>query len=317
MNTYWRRVFSRLAGSDRIKTMAQSAGLGRALAHRYCGGADAQAAADAALALRRQGIACSLFHLGEYVRSPLEVEGNVQAKRAAVAALAAAGLDVHVSVDPTQLGLLQSPAVLSHNLKRIGADLAAAATGPGRHALMLDMEDAGVTDVTLAAHAELRAAGMPAAVTLQAYRHRTADDLSGLVRTGAMVRLVKGAFPAGPGLALQRRQDVTAAYLAHARTLLSPEARRAGVYPAFATHDTGLQQAIVAMAEHTGWHRDAYEFEMLLGARDEVARSLAQDGRRVRLYVPFGADWWPYAMRRVGENPATLRVLLRGGRRHG
>lgn len=317
MDTYWRGLFSRLAGSERWKAWGQSAGVGRALAARYCGGADAQAAADTARRLRDEGIACSLFHLGEYVRSPMEVERNVQAKRDAVAALAAAGLDVHVSVDPTQLGLLESTDTLAHNLERIGTDLVAAATGPGRHALMLDMEDASVTDATLAGHDALRAAGIPAAITLQAYRHRTADDLARLIADGAMVRLVKGAFPAGADLALQRREDVTAAFLTHARALLSPAARRAGVYPVFATHDTGLHEAIASFAARAGWPPEAYEFEMLMGARDEVARALAQAGRRVRLYVPFGADWWPYVMRRIGENPSTVRFLLRGVAGHG
>ena len=180
---------------------------------------------------------------------------------------------------------------------------------------MLDMEDASVTDATLEGYARLKASGRPAAITLQAYRHRTSTDLAALIGHGSMVRLVKGGFPAGPGLALQRRGDISEAYLRHAGTLLSAEAKRQGVYPVFGTHDHRLHAAIAACAASNGWRPDEWEFEMLLGARDDVAQDLVRQGHRVRLYVPFGQDWWPYAMRRIAENPRAIAMALRGALR--
>ena len=314
MNTLWRSCFARLATSPAAKTLAQTHRLGIGLARQYTGGHDAEDAARLARRLHEaNGLRASLFHLGEYVADGAAVEAEVAAKCVAAEALGRAGLDVHVSVDPTQIGLLQGRSVFLHHLDRIGETIARASRGlPGRHALMLDMEDASVTDATLEAHARLRAAGRPAAVTLQAYRHRTATDLAALIEAGAMVRLVKGAFPAGPDLALQRAADIAQAYLAHASTLLSPRSRERGVYPVFATHDHRLHEAIIAEAGRQGWAPDEWEFEMLLGARDDVARDLARRGHRVRLYVPFGSDWWPYAMRRIGENPRSLALVLRG-----
>ncbi len=319
MRTLWRACFARLATAARLKAVAQSHRLGIGLARQYTGGHDAHDATALAQRLyATHGLRASLFHLGEYVADAAAIEAEVHAKCAAAAALGEAGLDVHVSVDPTQIGLLQGRSVFLHHLDRIGDAVAAASRGrPGRHALMLDMEDASVTDATLEAHSRLHTSGRPAAVTLQAYRHRTAIDLEALVNRGAMVRLVKGAFPAGPDLALQRATEVTQAYLAHAATLLSPKARHQGVYPVFATHDHRLHAAIAAQALRHGWEPGEWEFEMLLGARDDVARDLVRQGHRVRLYVPFGEDWWPYAMRRIGENPRSIALVMRGAFRHG
>jgi proline dehydrogenase len=319
MRTLWRACFAHLATAARLKAVAQSHRLGIGLARQYTGGNDADEATTLAHRLYvEHGLRASLFHLGEYVADAAAIEAEVYAKCAAAAALGEAGLDVHVSVDPTQIGLLQGRSVFLHHLDRIGDAVAAASRGrPGRHALMLDMEDASVTDATLEAHARLQASGRPAAVTLQAYRHRTVTDLIRLIETGAMVRLVKGAFPAGPELALQRAADVTHAYVAHATTLLSPQSRARGVYPVFATHDHRLHEVITAEAGRQGWSPEEWEFEMLLGARDDIARNLAQRGHRVRLYVPFGSDWWPYAMRRIGENPGSLTLVLRGALSHG
>lgn len=319
MRTLWRSCFARLATSPSAKALAQTHRLGIGLARQYTGGPDAEAgAALAGRLFAAEGVRASLFHLGEYVRDAAAVEAEVAAKCAAAEALGRAGLDVHVSVDPTQIGLLQGNAVFLRHLDRIGDAVARAAQGkPGHHAVMLDMEDASVTDATLDAYARLEAAGHPAAVTLQAYRHRTAADLDALIARGAMIRLVKGAFPAGPDLALQRAADIAQAYLAHASALLSPRSRERGVYPVFATHDHRLHEVIIAEAGRHGWAPDEWEFEMLLGARDDVARDLARRGQRVRLYVPFGTDWWPYAMRRIGENPRSLALVMRGAFRHG
>ncbi len=174
---------------------------------------------------------------------------------------------------------------------------------------MIDMEDAGVTDATLNLYRTLRAEQLPVAVTIQAYLHRTRTDLDGLVQAGAWVRLVKGAFAEPSGVAVRSVPDRDSRYRQAAALLLSRTARESGVYPAFATHDHRLIEEIITQAEAHDWPRDAYEFELLYGVRPELQRDLARRGHRVRAYLPFGTDWFPYAIRRVGESPRNLRFV--------
>jgi proline dehydrogenase len=168
-----------------------------------------------------------------------------------------------------------------------------------------------VTDSTLRLFRTLHRDGLPVAVTLQAYLHRTPQDLAMLITTGAMVRLVKGAFAETARHALIRRADIDRAYLDCARRLLSPAAREAGVYPVFGTHDHRMIHRIVAEAKRSGWPQEAFEFEMLYGVRPSLQRSLINEGISLRLYLPYGKDWWPYSVRRVGEHPRNGVLMLR------
>jgi proline dehydrogenase len=313
MGRYWQASMIRLAVSARAKRWAQGQRTATALARRFVGGASATDGVECARALLdRDAIRSSLFYLGEYVDTPALVAENVAAKIEVAGQLGRAGLDVHVSVDPTQIGHGLDPAQAARDLLRIGEAVAAAAgSRPGVHALMLDMEDASVTDATLDLHRSLLRNRLPAAVTLQAYRHRTETDLRALIALGAKVRLVKGAFAAGPELALTRRAPIKARSRELIALMLSRSARDSGFYPIIATHDPVLHAHARECAAREGWQRGEYEFEMLFGVRGDVAEALARAGERVRLYVPFGRDWWPYAVRRIGENPANAWLLAR------
>mgnify|MGYP001627466397 CR=1 FL=1 len=313
MKRHWQAAMIRLAESPRAKRWAQTFAETSSLAKRYVGGAGAgEAVATARRLLDERAIRSSLFYLGEYVNTPELVVENVEAKLAAAAALGPEGLDVHVSVDPTQVGLGLDPELARRNVARIGEAIGEASRGrPGVHCLMLDMEDSGVTDATIAMHAALVEAGAPAALTLQAYRRRTEADLAPLIRSGAKVRLVKGAFAEGPELAFTRRDEIKANSRLLIDRMLSREARDHGFYPIVATHDDRLHAYARERAAANGWAQGEYEFEMLLGVRSDVAEALAAQGERVRLYVPFGRDWWPYAVRRIGENPANAWLLAR------
>lgn len=308
-----------LAESSRIKAWAQSFAATSALARQYVGGTDAAAGVETARALRDgKGLRASLFYLGEYVNTPALVAENVAAKIDVAALLGRTDLDVHVSVDPTQVGHVVDPEAARANVRAIGEAVAnAAAARPGVHCLMLDMEDASVTDATIGLHAMLVAAGLPAALTLQAYRRRTEDDLGPLVRAGAKVRLVKGAFAAGPELAFTRQAEIKANSRRLIDLMFSRAARDSGFYPIVATHDDRLHAHARERAAANGWRAGEYEFEMLLGVRSDVATALAAAGERVRLYVPFGRDWWPYAVRRIGENPRNAWLLARSAASRG
>jgi proline dehydrogenase len=176
---------------------------------------------------------------------------------------------------------------------------------------MLDMEDAALNDPTIALHDALQDAGLPVALTLQAYLKRTAADLAAQIARGSRVRLVKGAFAAGPAIAYTRRADVKRNMVALIDLMLSAQAKASGFYPIIATHDTRLHEHALERARKNGWRPGEYEFEMLLGVRGNVARDLARRGERVRIHIPFGHDWWPYAVRRIGENPANVWLLAR------
>ena len=314
MRRLWQMTMIRLARSHRVKAWAQSTRAGTALATRYVAGSNViEGVACATQLLRNKQIRASLFYLGEYVDTPELVAQNVAAKIAVAMALGHAGLDVHVSVDPTQIGHQLNPAIARQNAFRIAKAIALASQGHGgSHMLMLDMEDQSVTDATLALHNDIRAAGLPVAVTLQAYLKRSANDMNSLIASGATVRLVKGAFAAGADVAYTTRREVKS----HSRKLIdlmfSKEAKDAGFKPIIATHDDQLQQYASQRAKEQGWVKGVeYEFEMLLGVRSELAELQASNGERVRLYTPFGSDWWPHAMRRIGENPANGLLLAR------
>lgn len=314
MGTLWQRAMIRVARSGRLCAFAQRQPWVGGLASRFVGGPDIGAVAATAGALRADGISASLFYLGEYVEDPEVVQVTVRQLRAAVERLRAEGLDVNVSVDPTQLGLMHSEAVCEANARQVAAAVAQACSPgarPGHDTVMLDMEDAGTTRVTLGLHDTLRKEGLPAAVTVQAYLHRTEGDLDRLASQGAWVRLVKGAFAEPAAVAARGNAPIGQRYRQGAQTLLSRQSRHTGCYPSFATHDGQIIEEIIRTARSQGWAKEDFEFEMLYGVRPDFQRALARRGYRVRVYLPFGADWFPYAVRRVGESPRNLRFTIR------
>jgi proline dehydrogenase len=309
----WQNAMIGLARSAPLTRFVQGSRLGAALARRYIAGATAEAALARATRLKAAGsIRGSLFFLGEYVSDLATIETTVLEQLSMVAQLAGSPLDLHLSVDPTQIGHMLDPALARRNAFAVAEAIAAAPKDPSRlTAMMIDMEDQSFTDATIALHDELRDGGLPVALTLQAYLRRTEADLSRQIARGAHVRLVKGAFVAGAATSFTRRAEIKANSRRLIDLMFSPAARDSGFYPSIATHDEALQRYAAERAAANGWPDDAWEIEMLLGVRDPLAAALAASGRRVRLYLPFGRDWWPYAIRRIGENPANATLLAR------
>ncbi|MBL8573660.1 MAG: proline dehydrogenase family protein [Hyphomicrobiaceae bacterium] len=313
MRRIWQSAMARLARSAGWKSFMQDRRAATALASRYVGGETAQEAIETAKALERQGIRASLFYLGEFVDRPELVAENVAAKLDICERLSHTGLDLHVSVDPTQVGCSIDWDMGARNAALIGARIQAAANGrPGVNCMMLDMEDLPVNAATIALHDRLRAVGVPMAQTLQAYLYKTEADIAAKIAEGARVRLVKGAMLAPAGAAFTGRAAIRRNYMRLTEMMLAPAAREAGFYPIIATHDQNLHEFAIDLARRNGWPQGSYEFEMLYGARNDVARALARRGERIRLYLPFGRDWWPYAVRRIGENPKNVVLLARG-----
>jgi proline dehydrogenase len=308
----WQKSMIRFAQLPGLARAVEASARMRRLSGRFIGGRTGAEGVACASSLQREGLKASLFYLGEYVAEPDLIERSVLELIGVIPLLAAADLDVHVSVDPTEVGSMLGWDQCVANVGRIARAMAGVATdttGP-RRVLMLDMEDSSVTEKTLGLRRELFAQGIPAAVTVQAYLKRTGDDIERLIDEGATVRLVKGAIAEPASIAHTARADIDASYLRLIERLLSPEARTRGVYPAFGTHDEKMMAYARRVAETNGWRPSEWEVEMLMGVRPTLQRRLAAEGVAVRLYLPFGERFWPYTIRRVGENPRNLGFVL-------
>jgi proline dehydrogenase len=306
----WQSAMIGFARSKAITGFIQGNRLMSGMAARFVGGDCSSSAVRRSAELSALGVATSLYYLGEYVESPDLIERNVVQLTAAIVKLSRSNLDVHISIDPTQIGYAHSDALGEANALRLGK-LIAEQPGNGRLRLaMLDMEDFSVVQKTLDLRTRMANAGCPTGITLQAYLHRTEKDLRELIADGvAAVRLVKGAFAESSGHAWTSRADIAREYLLRAGELLSPEAAAHGVYPIFATHDERTIEAVLALAEKRRRAKDNFEIEMLLGVGPALQRRLVDRGYRLRLYLPFGTEWWPYTARRIGENPANMRFV--------
>ena len=309
----WQSGMIALARSKRVQNFAQHSRATSFLSGKYVSGSYPQAAIERARKLfEDHGIRSSLFYMGEYVDDWDLLAENISNKLEITKLLGQAGLDLHVSLDPTQIGHHLNPDVVAEHAEKLARAVQdAAGNRAGVHCLMFDMEDANLNDPTIAVHNKLQDMGLPVALTLQAYLKRTRVDLAGQINRGSRVRLVKGVFVANSDIAYMQRADVKDNTRMLLHDMFSADARDGGFYPIIATHDTAIQKYAIQLARANGWQAGEYEFEMLLGVREDVAVSLRKQGERVRLYVPFGRDWWPHAARRIGENPGNAWLLAR------
>jgi len=216
-------------------------------------------------------------------------------------ALAARGLERNVSLKLTQMGLDIDRDLCRETAARVFRK--AAEVGAF---VRIDMEDHTKTDATLDLWRELRPLNPTSGVVIQAALHRSPADVEALIAEGARVRLCKGAYNEPASIALRDRDEINAAYELQARRLIAD-----GVYPALATHDGRLIGRLIRWAEAEGIARDRYEFQMLHGVRRDLQAQLLEKGFRVRVYVPYGTQWYPYFMRRLAEKPANVTFMLR------
>lgn len=321
MRRIWQKGMIALACSSKLKTLMQANRSASKLATRYVGGSDIDGAMAIAEKLSGQNIKSSLFYLGEYVDSQELVDENVAALFSITEAISGldrdSTIDGHVSLDPTQVGCSIDWDMGASHARDIAQALGEAAKSKmGLNCLMIDMEDHDVVQNTIDLYRSLAETGLPMALTLQAYLKRTEDDIKTVIEKSSTerpgrVRLVKGAFVGSSDCAYVGHKAIKDNYLKLIDLMLSAEARACGFYPIFATHDHRFHAYAIDKALRNGWPQDSYEFEMLYGARDDVAQQLANAGETIRLYLPFGKDWWPYAVRRIGENPKNALLLAR------
>jgi proline dehydrogenase len=277
----------------------------RRLVRRFVAGETAAEALAVLADLDAQGFHTAVTYLGENVQTPAAAAEAAATYGALLDEIHRRGLRCTPSLKLTHLGLDLGEAVAVANTERV------LATARGT-VVWLDMEDSRYTDRTLAAYRRLRAAWPGVACVLQAYLYRTEADLRGLLPGGLRVRLCKGAYREPPDRAFPAKRDVDRHYARLAGMLLSREARAAGAYPGFATHDERLIRVIAAEARRLGIPPERYEFQMLYGIRPDLHRQVRDEGLRVRVLVPFGEDWYGYFVRRLAERPANLLFLARG-----
>ncbi len=297
--------FQTLAGSRQLKRLASRYGMRdeRSFARRFIAGESIVEAIAAARQIEARGLFVTLDYLGESVATIAEADAATREYLRLLEQIAASGIGRNVSLKLTQLGLTIDRATCVDNLRRI-LDVA----GTHDFFVRIDMENSPFTSVTLDIFETMWQQGYRnAGVVLQSCLPRSEMDVARMNELGARVRLVKGAYKEPKQVAYQSKADVDAAFVRIMRVLLA-----AGTSPAIATHDPAMIDATRAFAREQGIPSDRYEFQLLYGIRRDLQASLARDGRRVRVYVPFGREWFPYFMRRLGERPANVGFVMRG-----
>ncbi|MDQ3811301.1 MAG: proline dehydrogenase family protein [Chloroflexota bacterium] len=291
-----------LANRRPIYRMVMGHDLLRGMAQRYVAGEELADGVVVAQTLNTQGLLASLDYLGESVTNAAEARLATSAYLDALEAIAREQADAQISLKLTQLGLDVSRELAVSHLRGI----LTRARELGIF-VRIDMESSAYTERTLEIHAQLWGEGFDnVGIVLQSYLYRTAADVERAIEMGVRVRLCKGAYLESARVAYPHKADVDANYeRCMARLLL------AGKCPAIATHDERLVQRAIAISDSAGLERDAFEFEMLFGVRRDLQLGLARAGRRVRVYVPYGRQWYPYLVRRLAERPANLGFFLR------
>ncbi|MDX3190068.1 proline dehydrogenase family protein [Streptomyces sp. MN03-5084-2B] len=295
------------ARSKRIRALVEAVPATRSVVRRFVAGSETADAVRVAGELAADGRRITLDHLGEDTTDAVQAAATVAAYETVLTALAAEGLasGADVSVKLSAVGqFLPSDGedVALENARKICA--AAEAVGA---TVTLDMEDHTTTDSTLGILRELRGEYPWVGAVLQAYLRRTEQDCRELAGPGSRVRLCKGAYAEPESVAFAEKSEVDKSYVRCLRVLMAG----AG-YPMVASHDPRMIEIAAALAEENGREDDDHEFQMLYGIRPEEQARIAASGARMRVYVPYGDEWYGYFMRRLAERPANLAFFLRG-----
>ena len=303
-----RRTLLAASDSDRVRHLITSAPLTRDVVARYVAGDSAAQAAAVTRELLQRGLLASLDYLGEDTTDPEQAAAVTAEYAALLAQLAGAGLTgggrAEVSVKPTAVGLglaQHGEKTAAENLARICSAAQAAGT-----TVTVDMEDHSRVDQTLRIVAELRADHPDLGVVIQSSLRRSVADCAALAQAGSRVRLCKGAYNAPGEVAYAARHDVDRSYARALRVLMDGPG-----YPMIATHDPRLLRIAAAQAELGARTPDSYEYQMLYGVRPAEQRRLAATGARLRVYLPYGQDWYRYLVRRLAERPANVVFFAR------
>lgn len=287
-----------------MRRFSENSSIGHKLSSRFVAGLDVEDCLRVSKMLNDQGISATLDSLGESVTTEAEAQKSADIYHRLLDAIAEQKLDANISVKLTQMGLEMSPDLAY----KIAAGLTEHATSTGNF-LRIDMEGSHLTQVTLDLvrnlHAREEYRGH-IGIVIQAYLYRSEADIQQLIADGIRVRLCKGAYQEPPNLAFPKKQDTDTNYVRLTGILLSSP-----IYHGLATHDEAMIEAAKNYAQNQGIAPDHFEFQMLYGVRRDLQRKLIKEGYNVRVYVPFGREWYPYFMRRLAERPANVFFLAK------
>jgi proline dehydrogenase len=306
-----RSFFIAMSQNRELRAFSERSTVGRKLSSRFVAGMTVEKALAAAEEMNREGIAVSLDSLGESVTVADQAHASAAIYHELLDAIETRKLNANVSVKLTQMGMDFSPALAEEILIDMVEHAAHA-----NSFVRIDMEGTPLTEATLQMverlHARPGLFGCVGAV-LQAYLYRTAADTERLLSQGIRIRLCKGAYKEGPEHAFPSKADVDANYVKLMQrmvTYVNPQLGRP-VFCGIATHDEAIIEQMTRFVTEQGISKSSFEFQMLYGVRRDLQRKLAAQGYGVRVYIPFGAEWYPYFMRRLAERPANVLFLAK------
>jgi len=301
-----RRSLLALSRSSQVKDLVVTMPVSSAVVARYVPGETTESAIEATRHLNDDGLLVTLDYLGEDTLDRAQAEQTVQAYVEALRGLGSSGLShgAEVSVKLSAVGQ-----ALPQDGEKVALDNARTICQAARNAgttVTLDMEDHTTTDSTLEVLRNLRQDFPETGAVVQAYLHRTESDCRDLAYEGSRVRLCKGAYKEPESVAFQDRTEVGRSYVRCLKVLMAGKG-----YPMVATHDPTLIEIAAALAARHDRRKGSYEYQMLYGIRPDEQRRLAADGELVRVYVPYGNEWYGYLMRRMAERPSNVAFFLR------
>jgi proline dehydrogenase len=301
-----RALFISLSESRWLRAVAEGSFLGKRMSGRFVAGTEVAHALEVAQVLNNAGLGVSVDNLGENVTSSDEALHSVALYRQMLTEISARGLNANVSLKLTHMGL-DVDAKLAYD--NVSALVAQAAAMQPKNFVRVDMEGSSYTQRTLDFVHELHKIPENKKVVgavIQSYMRRSEDDVTRLLQDGIRIRLCKGAYQEPAEIAFQDKAEVDANYVKLIKVLL-----KSGIYHGLATHDEKMILEAKAFATRENIARDSFEFQMLYGIRRDLQQSLVREGWRMRVYVPFGTEWYPYLMRRLAERPANVWFIAR------
>ena len=301
-----RAFFVHLSENRPLRSFAEQSSIGQRLSSRFVAGTEIADAVRVTEAVNRAGMSVSIDNLGENVTNPDEARHSAQLYHQILEAIAANALHANISLKLTHMGLDVDEALARDLVSGLVAK-AASMNPPGF--VRVDMEGSPYTQRTLDFVDELhRRPGHANSVgtVIQSYLRRSQADVEKLLSEGIRIRLCKGAYKEPSSIAFESKADVDPNYIELMKTLM-----KSGIYHGLATHDQNIIREAQAFATAEKIARDSFEFQMLYGIRRDLQQSLVRDGWRMRVYVPFGTEWYPYFMRRLGERPANVFFVVR------
>jgi len=299
-----RATFIALSENRSLRHMAESSSLGHRISSRFVAGTTVEEALDATQATNAAGMSVSLDNLGENVSNVEEARHSAELYHQLLDRIGERGLNANVSLKLTHMGFDVD--------QKLATDIVASLVQHAREKrnfVRVDMEGSAYTQRTLDLVQEVHRRdgnrGIVGAV-IQSYLRRSEADVQDLISQGIRIRLCKGAYKEPPEVAFPAKSDVDAHYVKLMKTLL-----KSGIYHGIATHDEKMINATIGFAQEQKIPSSAFEFQMLYGVRRDLQRDLVKQGWRIRVYIPFGTEWYPYFMRRLAERPANALFVAR------